>query len=164
MASKTDNHYFAGKVKHRGDGHILFIRVRQKGEGSRKFYVHEVFTEDEVRKSEELTALTDIRELRATAVGQGKGLSDFYRSIVGSVLNVNEQGKVDTTEQAQEEPTEQGRASTTKTAEGKQFEREYKAVEKRYKGTEQWLKAHNNKPSNLNKRQWVLMRTPRFKK
>ncbi len=44
-----------------------------------------------------------------------------------------------------------------------QLEREYKAVESRYKGTDQWLKAPNGEPTNLNERQWVLVRTPRFK-
>ena len=44
-----------------------------------------------------------------------------------------------------------------------QLQREYDAVVERYKGTAQWLKAPNGKPSNLNERQWVLVRTPRFK-
>lgn len=44
-----------------------------------------------------------------------------------------------------------------------QLQREYDAVVKRYKGTAQWLKAPNGKKSNLNERQWVLVRTPRFK-
>lgn len=43
-------------------------------------------------------------------------------------------------------------------------QREYDEVVKRYKGTAQWLKAPNGKPSNLNERQWVQVRTPSFKK
>lgn len=42
--------------------------------------------------------------------------------------------------------------------------RQYREVESRYRGTDQWLKAPNGQPSNLNERQWVLVRTPNFKK
>ena len=45
-----------------------------------------------------------------------------------------------------------------------QLQREYDAVVKRYKGTDQWLKAPNGKDSNLNERQWVQVRTESFKK
>lgn len=44
-----DNHYFAGKIKYGNDEKIIFCRVREnKGEKNR-FYVHEVFTEDEIK-------------------------------------------------------------------------------------------------------------------
>lgn len=42
--------------------------------------------------------------------------------------------------------------------------RQYREVEARYRGTPQWLKAPNGEPSRLNKRQWVLVRTPNFKR
>ena len=42
--------------------------------------------------------------------------------------------------------------------------RQYRAVETRYRGTSGWLKAPNGQPSNLNERQWVLTRTPNFKR
>ena len=42
----------------------------------------------------------------------------------------------------------------------KQVER----VRKKYEGTEQWLKAPNGKKSNLNETQWLLVRTPNFKR
>lgn len=45
-----------------------------------------------------------------------------------------------------------------------QLQREYDAVVKRYKGTDQWLRAPNGKQSNLNERQWVQVRTESFKK
>ncbi len=45
----------------------------------------------------------------------------------------------------------------------KQLAREYQAVVDRFKGTEQWMKAPNGKRTKLNERQWVLVRTPRFK-
>ena len=42
-------------------------------------------------------------------------------------------------------------------------ERQMEEVRKQYEGTEQWLKAPNGKPSNLNERQWLQVRTPNFK-
>lgn len=45
------NHYFAGKVKFPGGDKIVFCRVRESaGDTSKRFYVHEVFTEDEIKK------------------------------------------------------------------------------------------------------------------
>ncbi len=83
-----DNHYFAGKVQLGGEEHFVFVRARQKEKNSKRFYVHEVFTEEEIKKSGSLSSSIDIREQQATAAD--KRLPDFYRSIVGSVLNVNE--------------------------------------------------------------------------
>jgi hypothetical protein len=40
---------------------------------------------------------------------------------------------------------------------------QYDAVKKQYAGTAQWLKAPNGKPTNLNERQWLQVRTPNFK-
>ena len=40
---------------------------------------------------------------------------------------------------------------------------EYAAVEAKYKGTPQWMKAPNGKPTNLTEKQWVQVRTPSFK-
>ena len=40
---------------------------------------------------------------------------------------------------------------------------EYAAVEAKYKGTPQWMKAPNGEPTNLSERQWVQVRTPSFK-
>jgi hypothetical protein len=41
---------------------------------------------------------------------------------------------------------------------------EYAKIEAQYKGTDQWLKAPNGAPTNLNPRQWVQVRTPSFKR
>lgn len=49
-------------------------------------------------------------------------------------------------------------------AEVAEAERQYAEVEAKYRGTAQWLKAPNGKPTNLNERQWVQVRTPNFKK
>jgi hypothetical protein len=41
---------------------------------------------------------------------------------------------------------------------------EYDQVVHRYRGTDAWMKAPNGEDSNLDERQWVLVRTPAFKK
>lgn len=45
----------------------------------------------------------------------------------------------------------------------KQLRAEYDAVAARYKDTPQWMQAPNGEPSRLTERQWVLVRTLRFK-
>ena len=40
---------------------------------------------------------------------------------------------------------------------------QYDEVVSKYKGTSQWMKAPNGKPTNLTERQWVLVRTDNFK-
>ncbi len=40
---------------------------------------------------------------------------------------------------------------------------EYAAVEAKYKGSPQWMKAPNGEPTKLTERQWVQVRTPAFK-
>lgn len=40
---------------------------------------------------------------------------------------------------------------------------EFKEVYARYRNTEQWMKAPNGNPTNLNEVQWVMVRTPSFK-
>ncbi len=42
-------------------------------------------------------------------------------------------------------------------------EKQMSAVRAKYEGTEQWMKAPNGKPSNLNERQWLQVRTKAFK-
>jgi len=41
-------------------------------------------------------------------------------------------------------------------------ERQMEAVRKQYQGTDQWMKAPNGKPTKLNERQWLQVRTPNF--
>lgn len=49
------------------------------------------------------------------------------------------------------------------TAEQAEANRQYDAVVAKYQGTDQWMKAPNGKPTNLNERQWVQVRTENFK-
>lgn len=48
-------------------------------------------------------------------------------------------------------------------AENKQVDKEIEAVKKKYANTPQWMKAPNGKPTKLNERQWLQVRTPAFK-
>ena len=47
-------------------------------------------------------------------------------------------------------------------AEQSEAERQMAAVRAKYEGTDKWMKAPNGKPSNLNERQWLQVRTPNF--
>ncbi len=77
-----DNHYFAGKIKYGDEEKIVFCRVRENAGDVNRFYVHEVFTEDELKK-EATTRTSNPSSLRLT----GKPL---YQYILQDVLNVNE--------------------------------------------------------------------------
>ncbi len=41
---------------------------------------------------------------------------------------------------------------------------QYDEIQTKYKGTDQWMKAPNGKPTNLSERQWLQVRTPSFLK
>ena len=43
-------------------------------------------------------------------------------------------------------------------------QKQYDEVVAKYKGTPQWMKAPNGQPTNLTEEQWVMVRTPNFKK
>ena len=43
-------------------------------------------------------------------------------------------------------------------------QRQLEAVRKKYEGTDKWLKAPNGKKSNLSEQQWLIVRTPNFKR
>ncbi|MDR3112978.1 MAG: hypothetical protein LBU09_01200, partial [Endomicrobium sp.] len=45
-----------------------------------------------------------------------------------------------------------------------EVKKQYQDVERKYKGTDKWLKAPNGQSSNLDERQWVMTRTTAFKK
>jgi hypothetical protein len=55
-----------------------------------------------------------------------------------------------------------GERATEATAEAERY-RQYDEVDKRYRGTPQWLKAPNGEPTKLTERQWIQVRTPNFK-
>ena len=72
-----------GKVSIDNDEHIVFVRVHAPDRNEKTYYVHEVFTEEEIKKSKAMQTSTAQR-------GQRPGnASDFYRNILREVLNAN---------------------------------------------------------------------------
>ena|GEM_PF-5043680 len=94
-----ENYYFAAPVEIDGERKIVFVRVREPEGREASLYVHEVFTEDEIEKSDELAALLSRRPLRgmqtsgATSKKTGNP-SDLYRSIIREALAVNPVSKL----------------------------------------------------------------------
>jgi hypothetical protein len=48
-------------------------------------------------------------------------------------------------------------------AANEQIDKEIEGIKKKYINTPQWMKAPNGKPTKLNERQWLQVRTPAFK-
>lgn len=78
-----DNYYFAGRVDFDGEERIVFCRVRQatRGESIKRFYVHEVFTEDEIKKGASL-------QTGSAANGKRLGGRALYKNILHEFLSV----------------------------------------------------------------------------
>ncbi|MBS1369738.1 MAG: hypothetical protein HPZ91_07245 [Lentisphaeria bacterium] len=78
------NHYFAAPVQIGGNRKIVFVRTRQAEGRPNRFYVHEVFTEDEIEK-------LGSRQTDATSGKPDRlyrNASEFYRNIIASVMNI----------------------------------------------------------------------------
>lgn len=78
-----DNHYFAGKIKYGNEEKIVFCRVREATGDTKRFYVHEVFTEDELKK--EASERLGLRETDSSCL-VGRPL---YKFILQNILCVN---------------------------------------------------------------------------
>ena len=107
------NYYFAAPVKLNEERKIVFIRVRQREEGSKDLYVHEVFTEVEVRAAAPLQEEIGKRKPEDGSIAAAipgnqsvdgqyadtrlrdktRNQSDLYRSIVNNILTVNATGE-----------------------------------------------------------------------
>ena len=77
------NHYFAAKVRFPGGDKIVFCRVHEaEGSSTSRFYVHEVFTEDEIKKES---------SFQTSTAGNGKKTGrPLYSFILHEILNVKE--------------------------------------------------------------------------
>lgn len=80
------NHYFAGKIQYGDEEKIVFCRVRENKRDKERFYVHEVFTDEEIKK-EAPKRTSSPSSLRLT----GKPL---YKFILQDVLNVKKHSKI----------------------------------------------------------------------
>jgi hypothetical protein len=79
---KIQNYYFAAPVNLDGKRKIVFIRIRENEGRPKLFYVHEVFTDEEIKKSE---AMQTVEISKKPTNGNA---SDLYRSILNSILSV----------------------------------------------------------------------------
>jgi hypothetical protein len=90
------NFYFAAPVDIDGERKIVFVRVKQKEKGDKKFHVHEVFTEDEIKNAVPLEQEIAKRKAGASnvlpsapAFRPDRKQSDLYRSIIKNAYDVN---------------------------------------------------------------------------
>lgn len=93
-----DNYYFAGKVQIGESEKIVFIRTREAKGMPNRFYVHEVFTQEEIEKS------GGIRGVTSDADRPFRNSPDFYRRLLADYLKVKEAGR-------SEQPTAGGQPS-----------------------------------------------------
>lgn len=75
-----ENHYFAGRVRIGENEKIVFVRTRQAKGTPNRFYVHEVFTQEEIEKS------GDFHRVTSDADRPYRNSPDFYRSILANYL------------------------------------------------------------------------------
>lgn len=80
------NHYFAGKIQYGDEEKIVFCRVRENKGDKERFYVHEVFTDEEIKKEAD-NAVTD----GGLPLLIGKPL---YKFILQNVFNVKKNSKI----------------------------------------------------------------------
>lgn len=79
------NHYFTGRVKLGADEKVIFARVRKAEGDQNRFYVHEIFTEDEIKKA------ADSSGTRNTTPDL-PGTTAFYKNLIAQRLEVKEDG------------------------------------------------------------------------
>lgn len=78
-----DNHYFVARVKIGDENKIVFVRVRKAAGTPNRFYVHEVYTDDDIKKSIDTYGVTDADRPFQSA-------SDFYKNLIAKYLYVND--------------------------------------------------------------------------
>jgi hypothetical protein len=87
------DHYFAATLKIDEADKIVFVRVIKDSDGHGRFHVHEVFTEDEIEKSEAISP-SDVKKPEMQVRGQtqkdGGKASDLYRGLIKDFLERKE--------------------------------------------------------------------------
>lgn len=77
------NHYFAGRVRIGEEEKVVFVRTREAQGTPNRFYVHEVFTEDEIKKRVDSIDGSD-----HTTGSRYNGPLDFYKNLIANYLKV----------------------------------------------------------------------------
>lgn len=108
---KIDNYYFAGRARFGEEEKIVFIRVRESEQHPKKFYVHEVFTEEDIKKAGMNLRATDQDQLFQNSADFYKNLIADYRDVnrkedTGEESSVNEKEKGESDPESDEKPLE----------------------------------------------------------
>ena len=110
-----DNFYFAAKVRIGAEDKIVFVRTRMPKGSDNRFYVHEVFTEDEIKKAGGTVADNTGMQTR------GDSPSDIYRNILANVLNVKRETAWDFAMRMWKRATSAGASHQSYTASGNPY-------------------------------------------
>ena len=87
IGATLNNHYFAAKVHFEDGDKIVFCRVHEaEGDDINRFYVHEVFTEDEIKKESSLQS--------SSAENSKKSGRSLYSFILQSILKVKQNNNI----------------------------------------------------------------------
>ena len=117
----------------------------QAGQVLDAFLKRERTAVDEATRLDNLARAARAASLRATAEARDNAPTQAVVDEDGTVVAYHERG-----DRVSAEELERVRA-------------EMDEVRRQYEGTEQWMKAPNGKPTRLNERQWLQVRTPSFK-
>lgn len=79
-----DNHFFAARANFGGEDRVVFVRTREAAGDNNRFYVHEVYTEDEIMKAVNARGVADPDR-------PFQGAADFYKNLIARYLEVKEQ-------------------------------------------------------------------------
>ncbi len=155
-----------------------YVQVVRGGENVETFVGQQDFTRPELPG--ESVFLMDLFEKNARTPSGISGVLNAYYDLAKNIdtstqdmFGAENPSKIDVLRNAYkkyattltEEPKvswrDTGEAFVEKTLEA---QKQYDEVLTKYRGTPQWMKAPNGKPTKLTERQWVLVRTPNFKK
>lgn len=119
-----NNHYFAGRVHFPSGDKIVFCRVHEnKGDEINRFYVHEVFTEDDLKIKKD--SLQD----RATPMVGKHGGIPLIQSILQNVLSVKSNGIESIRAKYESSKSVEGNKKTVTLPDGTKIKCHYKLVE-----------------------------------
>ncbi|MDR1951991.1 MAG: hypothetical protein LBQ37_00560 [Elusimicrobiota bacterium] len=85
------NFYFAAPVKIDGQPNVVFVRIRQMDGDKKRFYVHEVYTQEEIEKEADVLQTVDALK---KGLPHGKTPASMYRSIIKNGFDVKNVSKI----------------------------------------------------------------------
>lgn len=130
----------AHRLSFDGREHIAYVSILEDRNGNRTYDV-------EFGSEERL-----LRELPNGPAARNESEADADSRNTNSIAQSGEDVKSDPNEERRDHISD-----------GSGVSPEMDEVRRQYEGTEQWMKAPNGKPTRLNERQWLQVRTPSFK-